>query len=151
MEDAPFERGVVVSIPGLGELPNAAQVELGSVGNGGVVDPVAGERLGEHVGGVLVVLHDDVGVVGVASAGERRVDAAAEFVGLFASEEKENLRGTGKVEHSLGGIVLLTGWVEGFIKGATLEARILEEAEAYARERVKSENFGFRPPTRDPE
>ncbi len=73
-----------------------------------------------------------------------------EFLGLFTSDDKEDLSGTGRVEHSLGAVALLTGWIEGLIKGATLEARIQADAEAYAKERVKSENFGFRPPHEPP-
>ena len=46
-------------------------------GGGGLVDPGASDCLGHDLGGAAVVVEDDEGFVGGASAGERDVDAAS--------------------------------------------------------------------------
>ncbi len=51
-------------------------LELCAADDCGLVDPVAGDCLGEHVEGGLVFLGDDVGVVGVSASGHGRVDTA---------------------------------------------------------------------------
>ena len=50
--------------------------ELGLAGEGGSVDPAAGDRVSEDVEGGLFAGRDDVGVVMVASSGHGDVDAA---------------------------------------------------------------------------
>lgn len=74
-----------------------ARFEVVSPGEGGLVDPVAGEGLGEHVTGGLVFLGDGVGVVGVASSGEGGVDAVG--VGGAVDEEEGGVDGA-----ALGGV-----------------------------------------------
>ena len=68
-----------------------------SSGDGGLVDPVSGEGLGEDVERRLVVFCRYEGVVGVSSAGHRRVDAAA--VDGAVDEEKSDVDGA-----ALGGV-----------------------------------------------
>jgi len=51
--------------------------EACSSGDGGLVDPLPGDRLGEHIGCGFVPVGDDVGVVGVPASGQRRVETAA--------------------------------------------------------------------------
>jgi hypothetical protein len=43
--------------------------------DGRLVDPIPSDGLSEHVEGRLVLFDDDIGVVGVAAAGHRGVDA----------------------------------------------------------------------------
>ena len=71
--------------------------EPGSSGDGGLVDPVPDDRLGEDVGCGFVVAGDDVGVIGVASAGQRRVDTAA--IDRAVDEEEPDIDGA-----ALGGV-----------------------------------------------
>ncbi len=70
-----------------------------------------------------------------------------QYLRLFTTEneDKDAMEAVTEIEHSLAGVVLLAGFVEGHVKAVTLEVRIREEAEAYARERVKSERIGFKP------
>jgi hypothetical protein len=77
-------------------------------------------------------------------------DVIEQFLRLFSGDkqQKDAMTAVTEIEHSLGAVVLLTGFVEGHVKAMTLAARITEEAEAYARERVKSERIGFQPPPR---
>lgn len=61
-------------------------VELLLSGAGGLVDPVSGDGLSECGEGGLVGFGYDVGVIGLASSGHRRVDAAAVGWGVDVEE-----------------------------------------------------------------
>jgi len=67
---------VLTSVPRF-KLSRTVWVELVSTRDGGLVDPVPGERLGEHIDGRLVVFDNDVCVVASASSGHRRVNTSA--------------------------------------------------------------------------
>ena len=90
------------------------RVELIAPGDGGLVDPVPGDGLGEHIQGRLVVFDNDVGVVAVASSGHRGVDTPA--VGGCVEEEESvvdgsalgGVAGLGVAEFEMLGYVL--GW-----------------------------------------
>ena len=71
--------------------------EACSSGDGGLVDPVPGDGLGQDVGCSFAFAGNDVGVVGVPAAGQRRVEAAAVD---GAVDEKE----TGVDGAALGGV-----------------------------------------------
>jgi hypothetical protein len=66
-------------------------------GEGRDVDPVSGERQGEHIESGLVVLGDDVGVVGFSSSGHWGVDTST--VGWAVDEEEGGVDGA-----ALGGV-----------------------------------------------
>ncbi len=91
VEYAPFELGVVVFVTGIRKLPVAVRVELGSSCNGGLVDPVAADSLGEHIEGRLVVFDNDIGVFRFSSSGHGGVDATA--VGRCVDEEEGDIDG----------------------------------------------------------
>ncbi len=78
-------------------LPGVVRVELGFADHGGLVDPVAGDRLGEYIVGGLVVFDDDVGVVAVSSSGHGGVDTPTVCWGV--DQEKGSVDGS-----SLGGV-----------------------------------------------
>ena len=94
--------------------------EACSLGDGGLVDPVPGDRLGEDVGCRFVFAGDDVGVVGASAAGQRRVETAA--VDGAVDEEETGVDGA-----ALGGMaglgVAKFEILDGVVGGKTHPAR----------------------------
>lgn len=73
------------------DLSRMVGVELEPAGVGRLVDPVSAKSLCKYIGGCLVVVGDDVGVVGFPSSGHGRVDTAAVGGGVY--EEKAYVDG----------------------------------------------------------
>jgi hypothetical protein len=72
-------------------LSRWGRVELFPSGDGWLVDPVSADCFAEDVEGGLVGIGDDVGVIGYAASGHRRVNATA--VGRAVYEEKSDVDG----------------------------------------------------------
>ncbi|HUG74428.1 MAG TPA: hypothetical protein VMM81_01980 [Acidimicrobiia bacterium] len=108
--------GVAASWRGVERLVDA---EAGLSGDGGLVDPVPGDGLGEDVGCGDVSAGDDLGVVGVSSAGHRRVETTT--VDRTVDEEECEVDGA-----ALGGVAglgvaefeMLSGVIGGETDGA---------------------------------
>lgn len=64
----------------------AMDLELGPAGNGGLVDPIPGDGLGEHINGGLVPFGDHVGMVVITASRHGGVDAAT--VGVCSNRNR---------------------------------------------------------------
>ena len=76
---------------------STVRFEVVSVREGGLVDPVSGDGLGQHIEGRLILFGGDVRVVGVPASGHGGVDAAT--VGGCVDEEEAGVDGA-----ALGGV-----------------------------------------------